>query len=198
MRQATLAPSMPALQTSWHSMAAGGMAKWPGRIRQQALLYNTRAQDMDSTQSPQEQPTKRKQFQKKDEPNLYLTKHQKMEMKSDLVRRSQRLLIPWHMLAAGFEVVSALGPLATREQQHLPAAWWKLRALPPSPAYAVQPSCSPTICRKMETNTQSIEVLSSNFGTFHWSLRGPLSTKIFKNRSCLLKMPRCSMCIIER
>lgn len=60
MRQATLAPSMPALQTSWHSMAAGGMAKWPGRIRQQALLYSTKAQEMDSTQSPQEQPTRRK------------------------------------------------------------------------------------------------------------------------------------------
>lgn len=59
MRQATLVPSMPALQTSWHSMAAGGMAKWPGRIRQQALLYSTRAQEMESKQRPQDQPTGR-------------------------------------------------------------------------------------------------------------------------------------------
>lgn len=59
MRQATLVPSMPALQTSWHIMAAGGMAKWPGRIRQQALLYSTRAQEMESKQRPQDQPTGR-------------------------------------------------------------------------------------------------------------------------------------------
>lgn len=65
MRQATLAPSMPALQTSWHSMAAGGMAKWPGRIRQQARLYSTRAQEMDSTQRPQEQPTRTKSLTQK-------------------------------------------------------------------------------------------------------------------------------------
>lgn len=38
IKQVTLAPSMPALHTSWHSKAAGGMARWPGRIRQQALL----------------------------------------------------------------------------------------------------------------------------------------------------------------
>lgn len=54
MRQVTLAPSMPALHTSWHSRAAGGMARWPGRIRQHALLYSTRAQDMDSTHRPQQ------------------------------------------------------------------------------------------------------------------------------------------------
>lgn len=54
MRQVTLAPSMPALHTSWHSRAAGGMARWPGRIRQQALLYSTRAQETDSTHRPQQ------------------------------------------------------------------------------------------------------------------------------------------------
>lgn len=62
MRQATLVPSMPALQTSWHIMAAGGMAKWPGRIRQQALLYSTRAQEMESKQRPQDQPTGRENY----------------------------------------------------------------------------------------------------------------------------------------
>lgn len=111
--------------------------------------------------------------------NFYQMKDQKMGIKLDLVRWSPRLLIPWHMPAAGSEVVSALGPPAARERQHLPAAWWKLRALPPSPAHAAQPSCSPTICRKMETNTQSREVLNTNLGTFHWSSSDLLSTEIF-------------------
>lgn len=54
MRQVTLAANMPALHTSWHSRAAGGNARWPGRIRQQALLYNTRAQEIDSKQKPEQ------------------------------------------------------------------------------------------------------------------------------------------------
>ena len=54
IRLVTRAASMPALHTSRHSRAAGGRARWPGLIRQQALLYSTRAQEMDSRHRAQQ------------------------------------------------------------------------------------------------------------------------------------------------
>ena len=57
MRLATLAPSIPPLHSSWHTRAAGGMARWPGRIRQHARLYSTTAQDRDSRHKPQHMAT---------------------------------------------------------------------------------------------------------------------------------------------
>ena len=57
MRLATRAPSMPALHSSWHSRAAGGMARWPGRIRQHARLNRTSAQERENRHIPQHRDT---------------------------------------------------------------------------------------------------------------------------------------------
>lgn len=60
MRLATLAPSMPPLHMSWHSIAAGVMCKWPGRSRKHERLYRTRNQDTFSMLSPTHKTTVKK------------------------------------------------------------------------------------------------------------------------------------------